>query len=88
MPDEPKLLPQTPDQLISLLGVYASQYASYTALMWQVPALSLTAQAFLLTLALGHANGTSPKLSGRRFPPTALGVRRDGPGCNHESYAS
>lgn len=33
-----------PDQLIALLGVSASQYASYTTLLWQVPALSLTAQ--------------------------------------------
>jgi hypothetical protein len=64
MPDEPRLPPQTPDQLISLLGVYASQYASYTTLLWQVPALSLTAQAFLLTLALGHGNGTSAKIIG------------------------
>jgi hypothetical protein len=64
MPEEPKLPPRTPDQLISLLGVYASQYASYTTLLWQVPALSLTAQAFLLTLALGHGNGTSAKIIG------------------------
>jgi hypothetical protein len=62
MPDEPKLPPETPDHLISLLGVYATQYASYTTLLWQVPALSLTAQAFLLTLALGHGNGTSAKI--------------------------
>jgi hypothetical protein len=37
--DRPKLAPETPDQLISLLGVYASQYASYTTLLWQVPSL-------------------------------------------------
>jgi hypothetical protein len=35
--DRPKL---APDQLIALLGVYAGQYASYTTLLWQVPALS------------------------------------------------
>jgi hypothetical protein len=63
MPDQPKLTPGTPDQLISLLGVYAAQYASYTTLLWQVPALSLTAQAFLLTIALSHANGTSAKVT-------------------------
>jgi hypothetical protein len=62
--DQPKLAPETPDQLISLLGVYASQYASYTTLLWQVPALSLTAQAFLLTIALSHGNGTSAKVIG------------------------
>jgi hypothetical protein len=27
--------------LVSLLGVYSAQYASYTTLLWQVPALSL-----------------------------------------------
>jgi hypothetical protein len=52
--DRPKLAPETPDQLISLLGVYANQYASCTTLLWQVPALSLTAQAFLLTIALSN----------------------------------
>jgi hypothetical protein len=61
MPAEPRLMPSTADQLISLLGDSA-QYASYTTLLWQVPALSLTAQAFLLTLALGHGNGTSAKV--------------------------
>jgi hypothetical protein len=43
----------TADNLISLLGVYATQFGSYTTLVWQVPALSLTAQSFLLTIALG-----------------------------------
>jgi hypothetical protein len=62
MPEQPKLTPSTADQLISLLEVYSAQYASYTTLLWQVPALSLTAQAFLLTLALGHGNGTSAKI--------------------------
>lgn len=42
-----------PDNLINLLNVYATQFGSYTTLLWQVPALSLTAQSFLLTIALG-----------------------------------
>ena len=53
----------TPDQLILLLGVYAARYASYTKLLWQVPALSLTAQAFLLTIALSHSNGVSARVT-------------------------
>jgi hypothetical protein len=57
------LAPGTADQLISLLGVYAAQYASYTTLLWQVPTLSLTAQAFLLTIALGHSNGVSARVT-------------------------
>ena len=36
----------------ALLAVYAGQFGSYTTLLWQVPALSLTAQAFLFTIAL------------------------------------
>jgi hypothetical protein len=62
--EQPKLEPNTPDHLIALLGVYAGQYSSYTTLLWQVPALSLTAQAFLLTIALSHGNGTSAKVIG------------------------
>jgi hypothetical protein len=58
----PKQAPQTPDQLIALLSVYAGQYASYTTLLWQVPALSLTAQAFLLTIALGYDTGALAKV--------------------------
>jgi hypothetical protein len=63
MPNHSQRTPSSPDQLISLLGVYAGQYASYTTLLWQVPALSLTAQAFLLTIALSHSNGTSAKVT-------------------------
>ena len=33
-------------------SIYAGQFGSYTTLLWQVPALSLTAQSFLLTIAL------------------------------------
>ena len=68
MPDEPKLVLDTPDQLTSLLGVYASRYASYTTLLWQVPALSLTAQAFLLTIALsrGRSEVITPR-AGRMY---------------------
>jgi hypothetical protein len=42
----------TPDVRAALLAVYAGQFGSYTTLLWQVPALSLTAQAFLFTIAL------------------------------------
>lgn len=43
---------ELPDSLVSLLSVYAGQFGSYTTLLWQVPALGLTAQSFLLTIAL------------------------------------
>jgi hypothetical protein len=42
------------DNQVSLLGVYATQFSSYSSLLWQVPALGLTAQSFLLTIALTH----------------------------------
>ena len=42
--------------LVSLIGVYAGQFGSYTTLLWQVPVLGLTAQAFLLTIALESAS--------------------------------
>jgi hypothetical protein len=48
--------------LASLLTVHSTQFSSYTSLLWQVPALSLTAQAFLLTLALSHGNDNLAKL--------------------------
>jgi hypothetical protein len=51
------------DQVIALLGVYAAQAGSYTTLLWQVPALSLTAQSFLLTIALTNGNGTAAKVT-------------------------
>jgi hypothetical protein len=59
--DRPEIVPETtePDidadasALTELLGVYAAQFGSYTTLLWQVPALSLTAQSFLMTIALG-----------------------------------
>ncbi|MGW1678561.1 hypothetical protein [Saccharopolyspora sp. NPDC002376] len=35
----------------------AQRRAQYDTLMWQVPALGLTAQAFLLTITLGHESG-------------------------------
>ncbi len=59
--------PQTPSAeeaavLASLLTVYTTQFGSYTTLLWQVPALSLTAQAFLLTIVLTNGNGHFAKL--------------------------
>ena len=64
LPVPPKApTPDTPDQLISLAGVYAARYASDKTLLWQLPALSLTAQAFLLTIALSHSNGVSARVT-------------------------
>ena len=47
---------------MSLLGVYAGQFGSYTTLLWQVPALGLTAQAFLLTIALGGTTSSGARI--------------------------
>jgi hypothetical protein len=63
VPDVPLGVSSLNDEnLISLMGIYASQFASYTTLLWQVPALGLTAQSFLLTIALGHGSGRIPRL--------------------------
>jgi hypothetical protein len=43
------------DQRINVLGIYATQFGSYTSLLWQVPALGLTAQSFLLMIALSSS---------------------------------
>jgi hypothetical protein len=60
---DPELEPFTGDQLINLLNIYATQVGSYTTLLWQVPALSLTAQSFLLTIALTAHNGEIAKVT-------------------------
>jgi hypothetical protein len=46
----------------NLLSVYATQFGSYTTLLWQVPALSLTAQAFLMTISLGMGTSNIARL--------------------------
>lgn len=58
-----RLEPFTRNQVIALLGIYAGQVGSYTTLLWQVPALSLTAQSFLLTIALSSGNGTAARVT-------------------------
>jgi hypothetical protein len=61
-------LPHPPDRPpdSSLIGaVYqtlASRRQSYDTLMWQVPALSLSGQAFLFTIALGSGSSTAARI--------------------------
>jgi len=60
--------PHPPDQPSdpSLIGaVYqtlASRRQVYDTLMWQVPALSLSGQAFLFTIALGSGSSTAARI--------------------------
>ena len=51
----------TNEQKLSLLAIFAGQFGSYATMVWQVPALSLTAQSFLLTIALPHGNSDGAK---------------------------
>ena len=51
-PDPPVF--SNPGDKLTLLNVYTTQFGSYTTMLWQVPALGLTAQAFLLVIALGY----------------------------------
>jgi hypothetical protein len=60
----------SPPDKVALLSVYAGQFGSYTTLLWQVPALSLTAQAFLMTIVLG--TGSPPVSNGARYAASAL----------------
>jgi hypothetical protein len=52
--EAPGMASEHADDLLTLLNVYTTQFGNYTTLLWQVPALGLTAQAFLLTIALGY----------------------------------
>lgn len=61
-----------PGDLVSLLNVYTSQFGSFTTLLWQVPALGLTAQALLMTIVLG--TGSPPISHGARYAAAALSI--------------
>ena len=52
------------DAKAALLASYGTQFGAYVNLLWQVPALSLTAQAFLFTIALGDSRPVSRMVSG------------------------
>lgn len=59
------------DNLLTLLSVYTTQFGSYTTLLWQVPALGLAAQAFLMTIVLGPLSTSS---DGSRYAAAGLSV--------------
>ena len=46
--------PKSTDGRTDLLTIFAAQFNSYTSMLCTVPALALTAQAFLLTIALNN----------------------------------
>jgi hypothetical protein len=60
-PDAPEQQFPSDEDKLSLLTVFAGQFSSYATMVWQVPALSLTAQSFLLTIALTHGNSDGAK---------------------------
>lgn len=41
------------EEMLVMYQVVAARRQNFDAMVWQVPALSLTAQAFLLVIALG-----------------------------------
>jgi hypothetical protein len=45
------------DVLLAQYQVVAARRQNFDAMVWQVPALALTAQAFLMTIALGPGTG-------------------------------
>jgi hypothetical protein len=62
----------SPGDMVTLLSVYTSQFGSYTTLLWQVPALGLTAQAFLMTIVLG--GGSPPVTHPARYTASGLSI--------------
>lgn len=56
-PNTPPTFPEKKDDADMLYQVVAERRVNYDSMAWQTPVLSLTAQAFLLTIALG--GGTS-----------------------------
>lgn len=52
-----------PNVLAAIYQSLAARRLGYDTLMWQVPVLSLTAQAFLLTIALGSASRPAARLA-------------------------
>ena len=69
--------PQIEDELkagdmVALLSVYTTQFGSFTTLLWQVPALGLTAQAFLMTIVLGAASSSIS--NGARYASAGLSI--------------
>lgn len=59
------------DDLLTLLNVYSTQVGSYTTMLWQVPALGVAAQAFLMTIVLGSRSGSS---DGSKYAASALSI--------------
>ena len=53
----------------------AARRTSYDEMMWQAPALSLTAQAFLFTIALGPGSTTAARLKGETGDERTLGAK-------------
>jgi hypothetical protein len=58
--------------MVALLNVYTTQFGSFTTLLWQVPALGLTAQAFLMTIVLGAASSSIG--DGARYAAAGLSI--------------
>ena len=61
-----------PADMVALLNVYTTQFGSFTTLLWQVPALGLTAQAFLMTIVLGAASSSISPAA--RYAAAALSI--------------
>jgi hypothetical protein len=56
--EDAKAETQSPqDVLLAQYQVVAARRQNFDAMVWQVPALALTAQAFLMTIALGPGTG-------------------------------
>lgn len=53
----------TKSDLLIVWQVLSDRRAAYDAMMWQTPALGMTAQAFLLTLSLGSGSSSAARIA-------------------------
>lgn len=55
--------PSDPEMVGAVYQALAARRTAYDTLMWQVPALSLSGQAFLFTIALGPGSSPAARLA-------------------------
>lgn len=60
---QPETIDVSPELLASIYQTLGNRRQGYDTMMWQVPAISFTAQAFLLTLALSGGLGVARLVS-------------------------
>jgi hypothetical protein len=71
--DGDQVLPTEP-AVVAMYQVVAARRLTFDTMMWQVPSLSLTAQAFLLTISLGTDSSRLARLISALLGSAAMGM--------------